>query len=92
MSSVLQDSRQGASVSGRPGLAEQPVYIYLVGIAEDDAEKALSALGDRGQRLILSSTLEVRIFCDSLLLHLQQKASYKSNFFLLIHIYSALRF
>lgn len=57
--SGLQDSRQGASSSGR--LGEQPVYIHLVGIEDDAAEKALSALGERGQRLILTSTLEVSL-------------------------------
>ena len=57
----VQDSRQGASSSGRPGFGEQPVYVYLVGIDDEAVEHALSALGERGQRLILTSTLEVSL-------------------------------
>ena len=55
---LLQESRQSTG-SSRPGLAVQPLYVYLVGIESEAAEVALSALGEQGERLILTSVLEV---------------------------------
>lgn len=37
----------------------QPLYIHLVGVDHDSAERAIADLGDLGEELILTSGLEV---------------------------------
>ena len=48
--------------NGRSSLSGQPLYIHLVGIENETAEHALSTLGDGGEKLILTSALEVGCF------------------------------
>lgn len=43
----------------------QPLFVFSVGLEREAVVEALAALGERGERLILTSSLEVRLFLQA---------------------------
>ena len=61
-SDITSSARTGQGLTGLPSADKtpvQPLYIHLVGVDHDSAERAIADLGDLGEELILTTGLEV---------------------------------